>query len=245
MKKVKGLILCEGETDQVLISSYLEQVEGWRFFRYKNSPFPEDRVAWYKKPDPDGAILGVWQVGGHDFAEPIRKIFRREKLEAGVERVAVVTDHDDEDAETGRLDEVFRTICEEAEMCFENGGFEAGRWYSFPVKNGFGDDSIDAAYLLVPKAEIGALETFMLDALSEQDESKREVVDRAREFVDNFKSDVYLQRRREKTKAKLGVSLAVFSPDKVFTTMEELIDSVNWGDFELSHKQFALLREIG
>ena len=245
MKKVKGLILCEGETDQVLISSYLEQVEEWRFFRYKDSPFPKDRVTWYKKPEPDDAILGVWQVGGHDFAEPLRKIIIREKLEAGIERIAVVTDHDDEDAETERLDVVFRVICKETGTCFENGGFEAGRWYPFPVENRFGDDNIYAAYLLVPKAEVGALETFMLDALSEQDENKREVVDQAREFVGNFKSDIYLQKRREKTKAELGVSLAVFSPDKVFTTMEELIDSVNWGDFELSHKQFALLREIG
>lgn len=243
MKRVKGIILCEGETDQVLISSYLERVEGWGYFHNKNSLFPGERVTWYKKQGDE--ILGVWQIGGHDFAEPLRRIVGREKLESNVERIVVVTDHDDEDAERERLVGVFRAICDEAGASFTDYDFEAGRWYRFRVDNAFGGDFIDAAYLLVPKDEIGALETFMLDALSEQDESKREVVVQARRFVADFESDIYLRRRRERTKAELGVSLAVFSPDRVFTTMEELINSVNWEDFDLSHRQFSLLREIG
>jgi len=59
-----------------------------------------------------------------------------------------------------------------------------------------------------------------------------------------FKSDVYLKKRRERTKAELGVALSAFSPDKVFTTMQELIDSFDWTEFEATDKQFKLLTEI-
>jgi len=90
----------------------------------------------------------------------------------------------------------------------------------------------------------GALETFMLDALSEKSPEKKHVVEQSRSFVKGFKSDVYLKKRRERTKAELGVALSAFSPDKVFTTMQELIDSFDWTEFEATDKQFKLLTEI-
>lgn len=63
-------------------------------------------------------------------------------------------------------------------------------------------------------------------------------------FVEGFESDMYLKKRRERTKAELGAALTVFSPDKVFTTMQELIDSVDWSKFEATDRQFKLLTEI-
>lgn len=44
MSQIKGIVLCEGETDQVLISSYLGAVRGWKYFRYKNPPFAKEPI---------------------------------------------------------------------------------------------------------------------------------------------------------------------------------------------------------
>ena len=84
----------------------------------------------------------------------------------------------------------------------------------------------------------------MLASLSEQAAEKERVITQAKEFVENFKSDVYLRQRREKNKAELGVSLSIFSPDRIFTTMNELIRSVNWVEYQTAQKQFRLLRAI-
>jgi hypothetical protein len=45
-------------------------------------------------------------------------------------------------------------------------------------------------------------------------------------------------------KAELGVSLSVFSPDRIFTTMKELIDSVQWEKFATANAQFERLKEL-
>ena len=39
MKKYNSLILCEGETDQALIGSYLEATSGWKYQK-KTKGFP-------------------------------------------------------------------------------------------------------------------------------------------------------------------------------------------------------------
>lgn len=84
----------------------------------------------------------------------------------------------------------------------------------------------------------------MMNALSEQSKDKEHVIEESKTFIDGFQSDVYLKHRREKIKAELGVSLSIFSPDRIFTTMKELIDSVAWEDFSETHKQFELLKRL-
>lgn len=87
-------------------------------------------------------------------------------------------------------------------------------------------------------------ETDILNSLADNDIEKNKVIKQVKDFVSNLDSDVYLQKRRERVKAELGVSVAVFSPDKVFTEMSELISSVRWENLDYIHSQFALLREI-
>ena len=43
-----NIILCEGETDQILLGYYLSEVSSWAFFKFKESPFPEEEVNWFK-----------------------------------------------------------------------------------------------------------------------------------------------------------------------------------------------------
>ena len=102
----------------------------------------------------------------------------------------------------------------------------------------------DSGYLLVPKDSQGALETFILKAFSEKNENRKQVADQVKAFIQHFSSDVYLKSRREKIKAELGVSLSIFNPDKVFTTMDELLKSVDWHSFDIVNDHFKILCEI-
>ena len=43
-----NIILCEGETDQTLIGCYMEKTAGWKFEIINNSPFPKEKIIWYK-----------------------------------------------------------------------------------------------------------------------------------------------------------------------------------------------------
>ena len=243
MNKDNRIILCEGETDQLLLGKYLESVSGWRFFHNKKSLFPKERISWYKKSERGN--LGIWAVGGNNFLNAMEMIIERETLEPSIDNLAVITDHDDDEAETERL----RGLPELWSHHFPNERSvideRPNRWMEWKYCDKFHQEHhIHLLYLLVPLEQHGALETFMLDSLLERSEEKKQVIDQSREFVNHFKSDVYLRQRRDRIKAELGVSLSVFSPDKVFTTMNELINEVNWGEFEQADRQFEMLKQI-
>lgn len=241
---IAGVILCEGETDQVLISSYLEQVAGWKHLRNKRLPVFAEGFEWYRRDS--GRLLGIWPVGSHEFGEALRAVIDFTRKEACVDRLVVVTDHDDSSAESKRMEDTFKAALNMLGSSVDTRAYSPNHWYSVPYLDDFSvKASIDVGYLLVPSDQIGALETFMMDALAGQDSEKQTVIQRSKGFVAAFDSQVYLTKRRERVKAELGVSMAVFSPDKVFSTMRELIESVDWSLFDSAHRQFDLLRQIG
>ncbi len=237
----KYIILCEGITDAILISYYLGEVSNWEYVKAKNAPFEKfsDNINWYKTQND--YYCAIWSVGSHDFAKAIYSIIEKEKLEHSIENIIIVTDHDDEEAETKRFSDI-QDIFLVNQFSLSNSlstSFDVTIVDSFQNRN-----VISIQYLLVPNNKIGALETFMLDALTEQDNDKKKVIEQVDNFVNNFDSNKYLTKRREKIKAKLGISLSIFSPDKIFTTMNELLKSVHWSKFETTNKQFQILKDL-
>ncbi len=87
------IILCEGETDQILLGCNLGQIGDWEFFKGNNMPFSENPVNWFR--NPENTILGIWQVGGNDFSDAVTKVLRMAYLEPSIEKLAIITDHDD------------------------------------------------------------------------------------------------------------------------------------------------------
>ena len=238
-----SIILCEGETDQALLGCYLEKTAGWSFAKdQKADLFPLEQVVWYK--DGHNNLKGIWQVGGNDFTDAVQKVLDRELLEHQFDHLVIVTDNDDSAEVRERLQEVLKTVAAVSRGCKLGEECEENQWGSFIIENSFSRSEIQFLYLLVPMQETGALETFMMNSLSEQSEEKRNVIDQSKVFVKGFQSDCYLKQRREKVKAELGVSLSVFSPDRIFTTMKELIDSVEWERFSTTHEQFELLKQV-
>ena len=243
MKKYRSLILCEGETDQALIGSFLEATAGWVYLKkISDFPFQGEKICAYQKDENN--TLGIWQVGGNDFSHAIDVILEGAKKDEVVDNIAVVTDHDDIDAEQNRPQEmlnIFSSSLGIGTLTREN---YLNKWSPILFNNIFGPSAIQFCYLMVPIEEAGALETFMMNSLYEQNAENKNVISQAKTFVREFSSEKYLRERREKVKAELGVSLSVFSPDRIFRTMKELIDSVSWGDFTTAHVQFERLQEL-
>ena len=240
MERVSAIILCEGETDQILLGSYLEKKNGWVYLNsIKDSPFPNEFITFFKNDAEE--IRGIWPVGGNDFVPAIKSIIERETDDHLISKLVIVTDHDETEG-LERFSTILQVIKNALGSRLKNNvdSFSVNSWNTIRFDNVFEDISIGFLFLLIPLAENGALETFMLNALSEQSLDKEYVITESRRFVAEFHSDVYLKQRREKTKAELGVSLSVFTPDKVFTTMKELLDSVDWSRFAIAREQFGL-----
>ncbi len=240
-----SFILCEEFTDQILISYYLNNRCGWEHMksgRNKNIAFINDYgIEWYFR---EANYLGIWPVKGNNFSEAFVSIIERCKLENNeIRKIIVVTDHDDIDAETKRLESLSDIV---SHCLGENvKAFSNGEWTKFKVKDDFSTISeIETLYLLVPISGNGALETFVFNAISEDNIYAKEAIEQARSFIKNFRSEKYLTHNREKIKAELSVSLSIFSPDKVFSTMNEYLKSMNWEKYKLFNIQFQELEKI-
>lgn len=264
---IKGLILCEGNSDQILLGQLLQKRKNWKFIKkLSTAPFNYQNIAWYENTAKE--LFGIWYVGGSDFVTTIKLIFNRELLEHTVRTLLVVTDNDDNTEVEDRLNSIVREISttlkinfSDLEKLFQNDK-ESG-WHNISFNNSFSDVSksedskensfeksvVHFGYLLIPEECNGALETFMLKALCESSDSRHEVAEKIHEFVTKFstesKYNAFLKRRREKVKAELGMFVSVLNPDKMFDTLRELIESVNWDKIELTNSQFSMLLNDG
>ena len=87
--------------------------------------------------------------------------------------------------------------------------------------------------VVIPTEHQGALETAMLDAISE-DEYDRNIVVKTGDFAKKMRAEAskYISTDRLELKAHLSLTWAVQLPEKVFTAIDEQIKSVRWEDSE-------------
>jgi hypothetical protein len=241
---MNNLILCEGKTDAILLSYYLEKTCGWS---HKKAPknlnimADEERgesAYWYCNETESLLICGV---GGKDnFSN-----FFKEKIypvlidTSAFSKIAIIMDRDDREefAIISSLNSFLNPIIKN--IINDN-------WVHNVYENSFKQSvKINFLLIIIPTDKEGALETLLLDAISEQQYDK-EIVQRSISFVENILpvADKYLHKRRLKLKACLGVTWAIQYPEKVFTFIDRQIRSVKWEESKVLDQCFKKLREI-
>ncbi len=238
------LILCEGETDAILLSYYLEKAAGWN---YSSKPpqnlsiqttAQNETVNWYKK---DENYLMICAVGGKDnFGNFFNKKIKNPLLLSDAfAKIAFVTDRDERDAAS--IETALSSALQEFDVVLKN-----NQWVDCSYTNDFGmDKKLQTLLVVIPTERQGALETVMLSAIAENDYDKN-IVAKAGIFADQMRVEAsrYIFSERLKLKAHLGLTWAVQYPEKVFTKIDEQIRNVRWEESESLHTCFAVLTEI-
>ena len=244
---MKSLILCEGETDAILLSYYLQRTCGWSFVK-KSPPgvnIKADRVHgesanWYRR---GGDHLLICAVGSKNrfqcfFDEKIAPPLKSSN-EAVFSKIALIVDHDDETEA-----EILQRIQRELPLAARNA--EHNVWVTHDYENGYHEtQQLDFLLLIIPKNQEGALETLLLDAISE-DPYDKNIVDRSKVFVDGIAPEAgrYIGKRRLVSKAYLGVTWAIQSPQKVFQFIDDQLRDTPWEQSEILRETFEKLLEI-
>lgn len=238
------LILCEGATDAILLSYYLEKIVGWKFCKKPPRDLQikedgiEESINWYEKGEDRLLICGT---GGKDRI----KSFFENKIKQSIinsdafEKIALVLDRDDKSIEniTAHASSVFSPVITSAKN---------NEWIENIYKNGFGQDkAIEMLLVVIPIEHQGALETMLLEAIAE-DPYDAHIVDLVDEFVKRMRVEAskYISSNRKELKAKLGVTWAVQYPEKVFKLINEQIKSVEWEKSEVLKNCFSELIKI-
>ena len=242
------IILCEGETDLILISYYLEKTKGWI---YTDNPkglklnFTEqdNKAACNYRNDGDDELL-ICAVGGKDnfgnfFNENLSEPIMRSNAGETDYKIALVTDRDDITIQNVEL-----SISEQLSPIVNN--IENNVWKTSQIDADLGAKvTIEFLLLVIPKENTGALETVLMEALS-NDKYDANIIQKCGQFVTDIKSDAerYIHENRLQLKAHLGVVFSIFNPEKTFSLFKERLVSVKWEDSPVLAKCFEKLIEI-
>jgi len=164
-----SLILCEGKTDAIFLSYYLEQVCGWTH-RFPKEDIPKEftikpntkkceSAEWYRKADDFLLICGV---GGKDnFGNFITNKIIPAMIDGNVfSKIAIVTDRDDREVSS---------ICQSFKSMLKPivSNVADNAWTDNQYANSFGQEkTVDFLLLTIPSDKEGALETILMDAIA-------------------------------------------------------------------------------
>ena len=158
--------------------------------------------------------------------------------------IVIITDRD----EAKSFDEIKDKILEKLNL---NGieiekDIENNSWIKYRCLDGKMDlINFKILLLVIPFEENGALETFLLNAISQNDEYDKEIINKDNIFVDEIDSEKrYLNRRRYITKAKFDVYFSVRTSAEQFTERQNILRNINWEEYEEIQESFKKLKEL-
>lgn len=181
---MKNIIFCEGKTDAILLSYYLENVAGWKFNKKLNKKIElpirnleNEEVNVYTKSVNE---LVIWAVGGQsNFTYAVSQIIKLNKnfIEDEIyTKLIVLRDHD----LVSELDDIlneFNNLFEQNEIDISIKS--NNEWAKTEYINAY-DERSEMRFLpiIVPFDKYGALETFVLDAICEMGQEEKMIVAR-------------------------------------------------------------------
>ena len=250
---MNSIILCEGETDQIVLSEYFCHMYGFRFLRgAKNKPFGNAECRYTRGADR----LDIVYVAGNNFSEYVQKVLKINQLNTGntYTHMAIVSDHDSDEEIQQRwqgIAEVISTACGCAFHIQEN------QWLNLEQPSAFGESlPLECLFLSIPLTGEGALETFLLNAIENEpgnsflaQESKRfvdDLIKRKGSLSDDEWNPAFLKSRRMQVKAPLGVFFGAAWPDRAFNDAREMFKRIPWQKYrqiQTSFQVFDIFRQ--
>ena len=238
------VIICEGKTDVIFLGYYLRKVSDWEYSNkgpkhpnIKSDKF-EQTVEWYKKGEE---WLLICAAGGKDNI----KAFYQQKIEEAIKqsneikRLAVVLDRDNNEIESmeKHVSSIFKPIITK---------IKNNQWIENKYEDGYHQkQTLETLLIVIPTEHQGALESLMLDSISENPYDAV-IVKKSGEFVKEMRlsASEYIYNNRAELKAHLGVTWAIQYPEKVFSLIDEQIRSVAWEKSEVLRECFWCLKKI-
>lgn len=245
-----GIILCEGLTDQVLLSKYFCGRFGFAFDlkstqKAKKLDAVEESSVYSRK---GAEFLYVSQTGGKsNLSRALADILEMNRLDAGLffDYIAVITDRDDDKEAADLTEELQKVLKNYGSMENE----QSSDWHTLNLETkGFQEKKkVRFLTIFIPLDHPGALETFLLDSLSKKKENQY-IAQESVKFVNSL-NDAHndkkvdfpqgvLSSRRLCVKAPLAVFFGVTNPESTFKGFEDFLNAVDWASYEKIHQGF-------
>lgn len=247
----QSIIICEGETDAIIIQYYMRKALGWEDVKDSSRQNRVLRSKGYRARllEKTGKELTIASAGGvGKIPETLANVFTRMKksppdMSEAYDDIVILTDRDDEDSEKNMSDAILRKA---AEFGVQLDALTDGKqWHTGSVTSDLGiEKTFRMLLLMIPDDENGAMESFLLKAISAESDYDRKI-QKGNAFVDSADPEKrYLTKRRYITKAKYDVYFSIRTPLEQFGERQHLLLHCPWEKYSTIREEFKLLSGI-
>lgn len=222
------VILCEGKTDSVIINHIMTSI-GFIFpikskksnLNFKFKKLENQDIDYFEKEED---ILAIWNTAGYsNIKSSVEQITRLIENGEKIDRLSIITDRD-----KSEISEIENKIASYFEGNFV---LKNNEWKDYQIKDSF-SRTIELKVLLqiIPTEKWGALETLLVNALSEKGDEEKKLVERVEEFIEKLKIEksTFLEKERNVIKSKLGCTVNIMDPERTFKDIIPVLNSIDW-----------------
>lgn len=243
---MKSIIICEGSTDFVLLQYFMRRAHQWEDYRKPDILNNNFKMIRELKRGTDSLLIGG--AGGCSriipCADYILGINTKANFGEEYNNIIVITDRDEVSTEEEFLNNFGEII--DNRVIERSGEMVANQWIDVVQKNGMGlDISVRILSLIIPFETTGAMETFLLNAIAEENEYDKDIIEKGNHFVDEIDPERrYLNKRRYITKAKFDVYFSVRTSAEQFNERQGILKNVAWEDYTRIQHDFGKLADL-
>ena len=246
---MNSLILCEGKTDCILLQYYMEKVYSWE--RKRESNFHVTEKTWSNLLEKGNNTLIISETKGSSRIVDgvITAIRRNENAAPGssdefLDRIMVFTDNDEENTPDNIISKIKENLHETSASLV--GDIQRDKWINGEVSTLEGRKKFDIYVMFIPFDENGALETYLLNGIADNDAYDKTIIEKSGLFVDAVDpEEKYLKHRRLMTKAKFDIYFSVRTPVEQYPERQSILKSVAWENYDMIRKDFKVFGELG
>ncbi len=247
---MNSILLCEGSTDYTLLQYYMRKACHWKDDKDRQEPIFKLSGQKSRKFFRGDDILTIASVGGCSrLMEGLRQALIRNRFasadsENAFDFMVIITDRDEANTEDELIQRIHEVFLEKSVCCTKE--IYNNQWLRCEMENDMGEIlSFSFLLMVIPFEENGAMETFLLNAIANEDVYDKEIIGKCSDFVEHIDPEKrYLSGRRIITKAKFDTYFSIRTSAEQFTERQNILKSIKWEEYTVLQRDFKLLAEL-
>ena len=245
---MNSVIICEGSTDYALLQYYMRKVHAWEEAGRRGSIIYENNMSRDFIREND--ILTIMSSGGcSNLIKAFENVLIKnhenpQNPSEAINKVVIITDHDEVGTEADFITQINNKLTEynatPVSIITNNNWTQISMNTSTGIQMNF-----DLLVMVIPFTETGAMETFLLNAISDSDTYDKEIINKGKAFVQSADpQNKYLTKRCYKTKAEFDAYFCIRTASEQFTERQNILKGIPWEDYPKIQEDFKLLRDL-
>ena len=245
---MNSVLICEGPTDFVLLQYYMRKVHAWEDAGRRGSIiYANNRSRDFIRGND---ILTIMSSGGcSNLVNAFENVLiknqeSRQNPNEVINKVAIITDHDEIGTESSFIEKINSKLNEY--NATPSPAISNNKWTKISMNTSTGIQiNFELLVMVIPFAETGALETFLLNAVSASDPYDAQIITKGKAFVQNADpQSKYLTKRCYKTKAEFDAYFCIRTASEQFTERQNILKGIPWEDYPKIQEDFKLLGNL-